>query len=153
MFKSTRKSLRAFSLCVSLFVASAVFSQTSALRFPTTSGDRCRYAAVVDFKKAYVSGILLLANADGIVSGSLFNEFGISVVSFTYHVARERLKIVEAISPLSRWYIRHRLRRDLLALMQALRDGCGRYVDEKYGLSFSLTALPPQSQDPNETSE
>lgn len=69
-------------LCITLLAAPAVRAQNT---FPATEGERVRYSVQIDFGKAYLSGIGIMACVDGEVIGSVFNEFGVSALSFSYN--------------------------------------------------------------------
>lgn len=134
-----------------MVIAIAATAQTTT--FPEQPGQRCRYTAYIEIRKAYVSGLCILANNDGEVAGSVFNEFGISMFDFTYNPQTEKAKLVSTAAMLDKWYIRRVLRKDISLLMQALRSGGNTYRDEKHGLSFTLTPVITNNNEENETAQ
>ena len=69
-------------LSITLFAAPAAHAQNT---FPAKEGEKVRYSVQIDFGKAYLSGIGIMAYVDGEVLGSVFNEFGMSALSFSYN--------------------------------------------------------------------
>ena len=118
--------------------------------FPANEGDKVRYNAVIEMKKGYMSGICILLNDGGVVKGSLFNEFGISALDFTYQPDKQKVKLLSVIKMLDKWYIKRVLRKDLVQLMTKLRQGAGEYKDEKYKINYKFTLLE-EKQETNDT--
>lgn len=152
MFNSIKPSIRTFFLSVSLLAAIVTMGQTVKM-FPANSGDVCRYAAYVEIKKAYVSGVCVMANNDGIVSGGMFNEFGISLFDFTYDVGRDKVKITNCAAMIDRWYVKRVLRKDLHCLMGELKAGKNSYADTKHGITLTMTPITSDNIPNNETAE
>ena len=151
MWKSIRTSVLAFSLFVSLATALPLTAQTSL--FPENSGDKCCYSAYVEIKKAHASGVCILANNSGVISGSMFNEFGISMFDFTYDCESERVQIENIASKLDKWYIRRVLKRDLRSLMKSLQTGGSSYSDTKHGVKFTLMPIAEDNNKEDEITE
>lgn len=128
--------LRVFLLSASLLCTSALWAQT----YPAESG-RVRLNAMIEMPRGYLSGVCIMVKEGGTVRGSLFNEFGISALDFTYSEARDKVKLQNVTGRMNKWYIRRVLRRDLRALLHRLKDGCGDYEDEKYNIKFHFTPL------------
>ena len=110
-----------------------------------------RYSAFIETPKASVSGILVLATVDGEVRGSLFNEFGLTALSFTYQPAppkgkhawpKGKVRLHTVLPMFDHWYVRSILRRDLRHLMEThLED----YTNPKYHIHYSFSPLPPEA--------
>ncbi len=115
--------------------------------FPEKEGDKVRYTAYIETPKAYVSGICVLVNAGDEVRGSLFNEFGITAISFSYQTKKDKVKLHEVLPMLDKWYIRRVLRKDLRQLMHGLQRGEGRYTNDKYKLSYQLTPMDEETEE------
>ena len=99
--------------------------------FPSKEGDRVRYSALIEMPKAYLSGVCILLREDGVVKGSLFNEFGISALDFTYRLDKDKVKLHHVIKMLDRWYIKRVLKKDMRELIHRLQQGQPEYQNEK----------------------
>ena len=75
---------------------------------PSAEGERQRYGIQIDFGKASVSGVCMMLMEDGMIKGSIVNEFGVSFLDFTYSPAADRVQLVSVIAMLDKWYIRKR---------------------------------------------
>lgn len=133
---------------VFLLIISAVLLFTSAdnviaqTLFPENVGDKARYSALIVTPKAYLSGICILYYAeDELVNGSLFNEFGISALDFSYNMKKDKVKLHHVLPQMNKWYIRRVLRKDLRSLLHELRSGKTEYIDKRYHLSYRLTLI------------
>ncbi len=130
-----------------LMIARPVMAQTW---FPDKEGDKVRYNAVIEMKKGYMSGVCILINDGGLVKGSLFNEFGISAMDFTYRPDRRKVKLLSVVKMLNKWYVKRVLRKDLAQLMEQLRKGAGEYKDERFKINYKFTLLEDK-QEENDT--
>lgn len=149
-----------------LISLAAVTKGRSQSILPLEEGEGLKYAAVVKYEgeKAAtasqhrerggsgevgvekVSGRCVLRRVDGRIRGSLFNEFGMTAIDFTYDVERKRAKIHHVIKMLDRWYIRRVVRKDLAKLMQRLEEGHTRYENKKRGLTYELIPLGDEAE-------
>lgn len=152
MYKLTRASAATFFLCVSLLLPIFSQAQTTTI-FPVNDGESLRYSANIEMGEAGISGICILANSGGTVNGSLFNEFGITMVGFSYDCVREKVKIKDAASKFRKWYVKRVLRNDLRCLMQALQKGETMFSDTKHGITITLLPIKAGNGQENETSE
>lgn len=100
-----------------------------------------KYAATIEMKKGYLSGICILAKEEDIYRACLFNEFGISALDFTYEPARRKVKLQHVIKMLDKWYIRKVLKKDLANVVDNLLKGVTTYTDEKYHINYQFTRL------------
>lgn len=117
--------------------------------FPRREGEKVRYAVMIERDEAYISGIAIIACQEEEVRGAVFNEFGVSVVSFSYNPRKRRVKILDAAGKLNRWYVRRTLRKDLVHVMSALQMSETTYVNERRRIRYTFTPLDVQ----NETAE
>lgn len=86
-----------------------------------------KYNASIEMKKGYLSGIcMLIRDKDG-YKGSIFNEFGISVLDFTYQPVTGKVKLENVIQLLDKWYIKRLLRQDLSQVIKNLQNGISIY--------------------------
>lgn len=109
--------------------------------YPGLVGSKVRYEATIEMKKGYLSGICVLLNDAGIIKGSLFNEFGISAIDFTYDPKLGKVKLCNVIKMMNKWYIKRVLRKDLAMLMENLQRGVCDYRDEKYKINYQFKVL------------
>ena len=116
----------------------AVQAQTT---FPTINGERARYTAYIEMPRAYVSGICVLVNDGAVVKGSLFNEFGLTALDFTYCPRQQKVKLHSVVKMLDKWYVRRVLRKDLAQLMQCLQQGQTVYRNERRRITYHFTPI------------
>lgn len=117
--------------------------------FPRKEGEKVKYAVMIELGKAYISGVGIIACQEEEVRGAVFNEFGVSVVSFSYNPRKRRVKILDAAGKLNRWYVKRVIRKDLVHVMSALQMSETTYVNEKRRIRYTFTPLDVQ----NETAE
>jgi len=137
--------MRKYLLLISLFCA-ALFAQAQSL-FPQREDDRARYTAYIEMPKAYISGICIIAYQDEQINGSLFNEFGISAIDFSYYPSKDKVKLHNVIGILNKWYIKITLKKDLKKLIHVLMDGKNEYVNEKRHIKYVFTPLITDEND------
>lgn len=121
--------------------------------FVDSIGCKQKYAATIEMKKGYLSGICILAVEDDCFRASLFNEFGISALDFTYLQAKRKVKLQHVIKMLDKWYIRKVLKRDLAHVVDNLLEGIPTYVDEKYHIKYQFTLLNDTKETNDATEE
>ncbi len=112
-----------------------------AATFPTADGERTRYNAVIEMGRGYVSGVCILMADGDEVKGCLVNEFGISALDFIYYPKKEKVKLVNVVKMLDKWYIRRTLRADLAKVMHNLANGIMTYRNEKRKIDYKFTVL------------
>ena len=103
-----------------------------------------RYAVVIEFGRGYISGVGIIASQEEEIRGVVFNEFGVSVMSFSYDPRRNRVKILDAAGKLNRWYVRRIIRKDMVHVMNALQMSETTYVNEKRRIRYTFTPLDSQ---------
>ena len=115
-----KTSARICLLFVSLLAVLTIPAQAI---FPTSDGERIRYAASIEMPRGWVSGTCVLKKDSDTVRGSLFNEFGFTAIDFCYYPQRRKVKLVSVMDLLDKWYIRRVLRKDLARLLERLQQG------------------------------
>lgn len=136
-------SVSVAAMCLTTLPVSAQQAQL----YPDSIGHRVKCNAAIEMKKGYLSGVCMLVNDGGVVRGSIFNEFGISAIDFTYYPEKDKVKLGEVIRMLNRWYIRKVLKKDLRLLINNLRQGIGIYRDEKYNIEYKFTPLNDETEE------
>lgn len=109
--------------------------------FPSTDGERAKYAAYIEMPKAYVSGICVLLQEDGLIKGSLFNEFGITALDFTYNPQRDKVKLHSVMKMMDKWYIRKVLKKDLRQVMKTLKEGQTEYTNQRRHIVYRFHGI------------
>lgn len=153
MLPSIRKFFKSISLCgllpmglLGLFFLCSVLpisAQDIADQhpLPDSIGSKMKYNATIEMKKGYLSGIcILIRDKDG-YKGSIFNEFGISVLDFTYQPVTGKVKLENVIQLLDKWYIKRLLKQDLSQVIKNLQKGISFYDNKKYKIHYQFTEL------------
>ena len=104
-------------------------------------GQGLRYSAYISLPRGYVSGILALKHESDTVRGSLFNEFGITALDFTYDRRKDKVKLHTVIKMMDRWYIRRVLRRDLREVLKRVEQGDSVYENRRYHIHYKFTPI------------
>ena len=132
---------------VSLTFLTAHFSTVNAqVCFPSTQGEKAKYSAYIDMPQGYVSGVCVLFNEGTVIQGSLFNEFGITALNFSYDIKKEKIKLYSVVKLMDKWYIKKILKKDLKQLMKCLQKGESVYQDEKYHITYSFSTLNTEEE-------
>ena len=129
-------------LFISLLSVTRLYAQTT---FPSSEGERCKYAAYIDMKGAYLSGICILLKDDGVIKGCLFNEFGVTALDFTYQPERKKVKLHHVIQMMDKWYIRRVLRKDMAQVMEGLQNGRSDYQNERRKIMYQFTPIKDET--------
>lgn len=109
--------------------------------FPSAEGEKAKYAAYIEMPKAYVSGICVLLQEDGLIKGSLFNEFGITALDFTYNPQRDKIKLHSVMKMMDKWYIRKVLKKDLRQVMKTLKEGQTEYTNQRRHIVYRFHGI------------
>lgn len=90
-----------------------------------------RIPFAIEYRDSRTTGILVVKAEDGMIMGSMINEFGISAMDFKYDICTNKLQLVSVVGWLDKWYIRRVLRNDLAYCLHQLYGtpwrGRGRY--------------------------
>ena len=107
-----------------------------------------RFSTFIETPRASISGICVLVTDSSEVRGSLFNEFGITALDFTYLPSKNKVRLHSVMSALDHWYIRRILRRDFRQIVPGLLSAPSQPLNLKISqISYSFTPLP---NDPEE---
>ena len=135
-----KASVHLYLLCISMLLALPISVQAQTT-FPSADGERAKYAAYIEMPKAYVSGICVLLQEDGLIKGSLFNEFGITALDFTYNPQRDKVKLHSVMKMMDKWYIRKVLKKDLRQVMKALKEGQTEYTNQRRHIVYRFHGI------------
>jgi len=111
-----------------------------------------KYATTIEMSKGYLSGISVVVRETDVYRGVIFNEFGITALEFTYHPSAKKVKLVQVIRMLDKWYIRRVLKKDLQCVIENLLKGISTYEDGKYHIKY-VFSLMHDSDKPKVTEE
>lgn len=126
-------------ICLMIFLLIVPLSMVAQLTYPVNDGEKVRYNLYVEIRESYLSGICLMVNNNGIIASSIVNEFGISLMDFTYSERKDKVKIRNTIKPLDRWYIKRLLKRSLRGMLKAMKSGNTEYIDENNRIKYVFT--------------
>ena len=125
-------------LFVSSLAAIKLYAQST---FPASEGERMKYNAYIEMPRSYVSGIMILMNDNNEIKGSLFNEFGVTALDFSYLPKKNKVKLHNVVTMMDKWYIRRVLRKDLAHMMVCLQKGETAYQNERHHITYKFTPL------------
>lgn len=126
------------SLLLGVFILAGVL--------PIRAQERHKYAATIEMKQGYLSGICVMVSEKDVYRASFFNEFGISALDFTYQPSKRKVKLQHVIKMMDKWYIRRVLKHDLAHVVDNLLQGIPTYTDEKYHIKYQFTLLEDTSE-------
>lgn len=120
----------------SLFTFLGLYAQDPSETEIHTPAETKRYSFQLEMKQAFMSGILLTNYVDGTINGSLVNEFGISALSFTYLPAKNKIKLIDVVGFLNKWYIKAVLKNDIKQCVNIIYNLPGK-PDKNYEITQS----------------
>ena len=116
---------------------------------------RQEYSVAITARGAEITGVCIVkTDAEG-SRGAIVNEFGIHALDFMVSADRRKVKLLNVIPMMDRWYVRRVVKKDLRTLFNATADGeqaGGRTVivepdgtvtltNTRYKLKYSLKKL------------
>ncbi|MBP5508804.1 MAG: hypothetical protein J6Y23_13350 [Prevotella sp.] len=118
---------------------------------PSEEGDRSRYEVTIQMDKGYFSGVCAMLNEGRVIQGSIFNEFGITAIDFSYDTVKKKVRLHTVFKMMNKWYIRRVLRKDLACLIDGLKIGETQYVNKRHHITYRL--VPVNSGEPEDSEE
>lgn len=143
-------SMQKFLVSISIALLSLLVLPLQAQQerhFPDSAGSKVKYNATIEMSKGYVSGVCIMANDGSVIKGSLFNEFGISAIDFTYQPDKKKVKLLSVIKILNKWYIKKVLRKDLVQVMESLSKGIYSYHNKKFKIDYNFSILKDATEE------
>ena len=107
--------------------------------YPVNDGDKVHYNLQIEIRESCLSGICIMVNNEGTIASSIINEFGISLIDFTYSEKKNKIKIHSIIKPLNRWYIKRFIKRSLKKMINVMKSGGTEYIDNKNKIRYFFT--------------
>lgn len=134
------RSLRLISLLLILLSChDFAFSQSPALAYPDSVGQRVRYEIIIEMPKAYLSGLMIMHKpSEGHVDSSVINEFGISLIDLSYDEKKDKVKIHSITDKMNKWYIKRTLSNDFKNILKAMHEGSHEYINTKRKIKYSF---------------
>ncbi len=115
------------------------FSQKLIPVYPDSVDQRVRYEIVIEMPKAYLSGLMIMHKpTEGLVNTSVINEFGISIMDFSYDEKKNKIKIHNVTDKMNKWYIKRTLSNDFKNILKSLREGSNEYLNSKRKIKYSF---------------
>lgn len=125
----------------SIFFLCIISNESFAQSLLPNEGDSKEYQMTINMPKAYISGICVMANDGERVNGSIFNEFGLSMLSFSYLIEKDKVKILSAMKMINKWYIKRILRKDLLGVIKCLQNNNTAFEDTKHSINIIIKPM------------
>ncbi len=111
------------------------------LRLSGAAQERETYNIGIETSRWRVTGVCAVLYGRDSVSACVFNEFGLTVLDFTYFPERGKVKL-DGLTPfLDKWYIRKVIRKDLARLMRSLPAEKAGYTDSRRGITYKLERI------------
>lgn len=115
--------MRVFLLFLSSLVTLLTFNlNTNDADSNMPSSPLQRHTFQIETSKVFISGILLVSEDDEHINGSMINEFGVSAIDFSYSKKKQKVKLLNVISFLNKWYIKRVLKNDIRFCLHTLYD-------------------------------
>jgi hypothetical protein len=95
----------------------------------------------IEFEKGYLSGICILGKENNIIKSSIINEFGVSIMDFTYDIKKDKVKLMYVMNTLNKWYIKRVLKKDLKEVMHLMHNGENEYRNNKRKLYYQFVLM------------
>lgn len=112
--------MRIFLLFLSLLwllPAPGIFAQTE----PDKQQKR-EYAFELSTAKSGLTGVAIMREQGDSILGSMVNEFGVSAIDFIYIKSKNKVKLVNLIGFLNKWYVKPTLKGDIRHCIATLYD-------------------------------
>lgn len=127
---------------ISIFLLSMLsFSGAAQSLLPQENGSRTKFTTTIEMPKGYVSGICVIMLEGDVLKGSIFNEFGITAMDFTYQIQKEKVKLISVLPMLNKWYIKRVLKKDLKAVIKGLEQGKTTYENTRRHILYQFLPL------------
>ena len=145
--------MRRCLLLSSLLLLVAVAMRAEGWLLPLSG--RQQYGVVIEARGAELTGVCIVKTDDEGSRGAIVNEFGFHALDFTLSADRRKVKLLNVMDRLDRWYIRKVVRKDLRMLWGATQsgpqksrrtitvdaDGTVVLTNQKYKLKYSLKRI------------
>ena len=141
-------------MLLSSLLLMAVVAVAADYLLPLDEG-RQQYGVSITARGAEITGVCIVKTDSEGSRGAIVNEFGIHALDFMVSADRRKVKLLNVIAMMDRWYVRRVVKKDLRTLFNATADGeqgSGRTVtvepdgtvtltNTRYKLKYSLKKL------------
>lgn len=141
-------------MLLSSLLLMAVVAVAADFLLPLDEG-RQQYGVSITARGAEITGVCIVKTDSEGSRGAIVNEFGIHALDFMVSADRRKVKLLNVIAMMDRWYVRRVVKKDLRMLFNATADGeqgSGRTVtvepdgtvtltNTRYKLKYSLKKL------------
>ena len=124
------------------------FVLCSSLNFSAQGEGRMdRYKVQIDIQDAYLSGVCMIKDVEGLLTGAVVNEFGVSAVTFRYNKTRDKVTILSLAAAMKRPGVKALLKHDLRNIMReyCLAEGGFKtayiYENPKYRMKYNFSPI------------
>ena len=136
------RSRQVYSLFISMMAIILMASPATAQSLlPQEDGQCAKFKATIEMQQGYVSGICVILRDGEILKSSIFNEFGITAIDFTYHPAKGKVKLLSILPMLNKWYIKRLLKNDLKKVMKAIEHGDTTYENTQQHILYQFIPM------------
>ena len=125
---------------------------------------RQEFAVTINARGAELTGICIVKTDETGTKGAVVNEFGVHALDFTLTADRQKVKLLNVMPAMNRWYVRRVVRKDLKYLFSATErsqskgprkvvgeaDGSVTLENTRYKLTYSFK---PIKQEENEITQ
>jgi len=116
---------------------------------------KCHYQVTIAARGTEITGVCIINSDEEGCKGVLVNEFGIHVMDFTVSPDRRKVKLLNVMPFMNRWYIKRVVKGDLKFLFGATQEkmqkgkrtitiednGTVTLVNSRYGLRYSFLEM------------
>ncbi len=119
-------------------------SVIASARAAEAEGRLARYNIRIDMKEAYIGGICMIRDDESLITASVINEFGVSMMTLSHDKAKDKTKIVNCIKQLRNPMIRKVLKQDFQIIFSEYQkqDPSSRnrieYTNIKHRITYNL---------------
>ncbi|MGN0281670.1 MAG: hypothetical protein ACI4B3_05140 [Prevotella sp.] len=106
-----------------------------------------RYTVSIEMNRGGITGIAVLNDDSVSTVGSFINEFGIKAFDFCYDKRRRKVKLMNVMKMMDKWYVRKVLRHDLLLLLEKREAGEPmRLTNQRHHIIYIFEPLVPEGE-------
>lgn len=82
-----------------------------------TGSSSSRYTVRIDMKDAYIGGLCIIKEDGFLVTASIMNEFGVSLMTVKYDLQKDKIRLESSLKPLKRPAVKRILKKDFKILL------------------------------------
>lgn len=119
-------------------------SVIASARAAEAEGRFARYNIRIDMKEAYISGICMIRDDESLITASVINEFGVSMMTLSHDKAKDKTKLVNCIKQLRNPMIRKVLKQDFQIIFSEYQkqdpasDNRIEYTNTKHRITYNF---------------